>query len=74
MDEPGYSLSVDVSESTVRDQDGFMAKFPLDPFQRRTLMEGLDPIALALEDLPAIERYEAGHPIPSAWARPGEER
>lgn len=55
---PGYRLRVDVETGRVEGEDGFEADFPLDPFRRRCLLEGLDEIALTLEHEDEIEAYE----------------
>jgi 3-isopropylmalate/(R)-2-methylmalate dehydratase small subunit len=58
-DEPGYSLTVDLENRSVRDDAGFNASFIIDEFRRYCLMEGLDDIGLTLQYEPQIAAYEA---------------
>lgn len=58
--DPGWELTVDVERGEVRGSDGLRAPFPLAPFRRRCLLEGLDEIAITLESEDAIARHEAG--------------
>lgn len=54
-----HSLTVDLDTMTVTSplQDRFV--FVLQPFRRDCLMQGLDEIALTLENVSAIDAYEA---------------
>ena len=60
----GYALSVDLAAQTVSDEYGWSARFEIDPFQKKCLLEGLDEIALTLMHEKEIAAYEAKHPIP----------
>ena len=64
---PGYKLTIDLEEMTVFDGGDFHARFELDDFTRRCLLEGLDDIGLTLEHAAEIARYEAQHAVPQAW-------
>lgn len=55
----GYTLTIDLERCQVRDDDGFMATFPVEPFRRHCLLHGLDDIALTLQHEAAIAAYEA---------------
>jgi len=57
-----YQLTIDLEECEVRDEQGFRAKFPVDEFVRRCLLNGLDDIALTLQHEAEIVAYEARHP------------
>jgi len=59
---PGYSLTVDLDKQTVSDAYGWSARFEIEPFARRCLLEGLDDIGLTLIHESKISAYEAGHP------------
>ena len=64
--------AVDLEAEEVR-FDGRTARFELDPEIRRRLLDGLDEIALALQQSDAIDRYEAqrdrhGPPVPVTTA------
>ncbi len=56
-----YTLTVDLERCEVRDEQKFHAKFNLDPFRRRCLLEGLDDIGLTLQHEAEITAYEARH-------------
>jgi 3-isopropylmalate/(R)-2-methylmalate dehydratase small subunit len=60
----GYRLVVDLVNQQVRDGDGPIADFAIDPFWRDCLLSGRDPIALALSQEDAIAAYELTRP---AW-------
>jgi 3-isopropylmalate/(R)-2-methylmalate dehydratase small subunit len=57
--EEGYRLTVDLEQCEVRDEAGLNAKFSIDPFRRRCLLEGLDDIGLTLQHEAKIAAYEA---------------
>ncbi len=61
---PGYSLTVDLDNQTVRDAYGWSARFEVEPFARKCLLEGLDDIGLTLMHESRIAAYEAAHPLP----------
>jgi 3-isopropylmalate/(R)-2-methylmalate dehydratase small subunit len=61
-----YQIVVDLEQCEVRDDAGFRAKFPVDDFVRRCLLNGLDDIGLTLEHEADIAAYEARHPPPAA--------
>lgn len=58
-----YSLTIDLEQRNVRDQQGFSAAFQIDDFVRHRLLEGLDDIGLTLKNESEIAAYEARHPI-----------
>ncbi len=64
---PDYQLNLDLEECMVRDDLGFTARFEIDEFTRQCLLEGLDDIALTLQQEAEITMYEARHPVPVAW-------
>ena len=58
---PGYSLTVDLEAQRVQDADeDVVASFEIEPFRRRSLLNGLDDIGLTLEREDAIAAFEAG--------------
>jgi 3-isopropylmalate/(R)-2-methylmalate dehydratase small subunit len=59
---PGYRLTVDLEQQRVYDEDSFSAEFPIDPFRRHCLLNGLDDIGLTLQSVDAITAYEAQRP------------
>ncbi len=56
--EPGYQLTVDLTEQTVVTAGGRSYGFEIDEFRKQCLLQGLDEIGLTLQHAPAIERYE----------------
>lgn len=61
-----YSLTIDLEKCAVRDDHGFSAKFPIDPFVRHCLLNGLDDIGLTLQYEADIAAYEKEHPVEAA--------
>ncbi len=60
----GYKLHVDLSAQAVSDDRGWSARFDIEPFQKKCLLEGFDEIALTLLHEKKIAAYEAKHPSP----------
>jgi 3-isopropylmalate/(R)-2-methylmalate dehydratase small subunit len=60
----GYELTVDLDGCEVRDEHGFSARFEMDEFRRRCLLEGLDDIGLTLRHESQIKDYESRR---AAW-------
>ena len=58
---PEYALTVDLESCTLRDGRGLNLEFPVEPFRRHCLLEGLDEIGLTLRHEDKISRYEAAH-------------
>ena len=58
---PEYTLTVDLESCTLRDGRGLRLEFPVEPFRRHCLLEGLDEIGLTLRHEDKISRYEAAH-------------
>jgi 3-isopropylmalate/(R)-2-methylmalate dehydratase small subunit len=65
---PGYRLTVSLEEQTVNDEQGFSAKFDVDPFRRYCLLEGLDDIGLTLRHAEELDKFEAQHDE-AAWLK-----
>ena len=55
---PGAAVEIDVAAGEVVLPDGRRAKFPLDPFARHCLVNGVDELGYLLERLPEIEAWE----------------
>ncbi len=58
---PGYALTVSLPDQTVKDGQGFEAKFDIDPFRKFCLLEGLDDIGLTLRHAADLDKYEKQH-------------
>jgi 3-isopropylmalate/(R)-2-methylmalate dehydratase small subunit len=58
----GYGVTVDLELREVRAADGFSARFQMDEFRRRCLLEGLDEMGLTLLREDDIAAFEARRP------------
>jgi 3-isopropylmalate/(R)-2-methylmalate dehydratase small subunit len=56
---PGASVTVSVEEKTLTLPDGTRASFPLDPFARYCLLNGVDELEFLLSQETAIAAFEA---------------
>jgi len=61
----GLTLVVDLEQSEIRDRDGWVQSFEIEPSRRHNLLHGLDDIALTLKHQEKISDYEKRHPLPS---------
>ncbi|MGC4153760.1 MAG: 3-isopropylmalate dehydratase small subunit [Propionicimonas sp.] len=59
--EPGIEFTVDLNHRTIEAADNVFA-FEIDDYTRHRLLEGLDDIGLTLQQVDAIEAYEARRP------------
>jgi 3-isopropylmalate/(R)-2-methylmalate dehydratase small subunit len=55
---PGQTATIDLQRREVRDDSGFLARFEIDDFRRKFLLEGLDDIGLTLQHESGITSYE----------------
>lgn len=55
---PGAEATINLETETVTLTDGSAAPFKVEPFARRCLLDGVDPLGHILNRLPAIEAYE----------------
>ena len=58
---PEHSITINLEEQTVTDDEGFSATFEIDPFRKYCLLNGLDDIGLTLRHEADLDRYEAKH-------------
>jgi 3-isopropylmalate/(R)-2-methylmalate dehydratase small subunit len=63
-------LTIDLETQTLRAADGSVTTFSVDPPRRRALMEGLDPVGMALARASEIRAFEARHFQLSPWLAP----
>jgi 3-isopropylmalate/(R)-2-methylmalate dehydratase small subunit len=57
--EPEAEIAIDLPEQTVTAPDGTVHRFEIDPFAKRSLLEGLDELAFTMtheDDIAAFER------------------
>jgi 3-isopropylmalate/(R)-2-methylmalate dehydratase small subunit len=59
----GYQLTVDLESQTITDDAGLEIEFEVDAFRRHCLMNGLDDIALTLQQEDKIAAYETARGI-----------
>jgi len=68
----GYKLTVDLPSQTITDEEGLELHFDIDPFKKKTLIEGLDDISHTLQHEDRIEDYEDRMSGERSWAVPSE--
>ncbi|MEG9862310.1 MAG: 3-isopropylmalate dehydratase small subunit [Parvularculales bacterium] len=61
------TLSVDLETQEIRGPDGGVIHFEIDGFLKRCLLEGLDDIALTMENNQAIDDFESRHRAAQPW-------
>jgi 3-isopropylmalate/(R)-2-methylmalate dehydratase small subunit len=60
--DPSFEATVDLAASLLTLPDGERVAFEVDPFARRCLLDGADPLDLLLAQGAAIAAWEAGRP------------
>jgi 3-isopropylmalate/(R)-2-methylmalate dehydratase small subunit len=55
-------VQIDLPSQTLTLPDGTKVEFPVDPFSKTCLLEGIDELGWILKQQPAIATYETGHP------------
>ena len=60
---PGYKLTVDLHDHTIKDDAGLNLTFQVDDFRRHCLLNGLDDIGLTLAHEDKITAYEKAHAV-----------
>jgi len=63
LDHPGAAVKIDLESNTLTLPNGATATFPIEGFSRYCLLNGVDELGFLLQQAPAIERYEASHPV-----------
>lgn len=63
----GYSLAVDLDSQQITLPDGSNIGFEVDSFRKHCLLNGLDDIALTLEDADIISAFEEKHKQTAPW-------
>jgi 3-isopropylmalate/(R)-2-methylmalate dehydratase small subunit len=62
LNSPGATLKIDLAAQTLTLPDGRAVKFPIDPFARQCLLDGVDELGYMLQQEPAIAAFEKAHP------------
>lgn len=55
---PGIEIVIDLQSETLRLPDGALVSFSVEPFARRCLLDGVDPLGFLLDRIPLIEAFE----------------
>ena len=63
----GFSLAVDLLSQMITLPDGSSIEFEVDSFRKHCLLNGLDDIALTLEDADKIRAFEVKHQQKDPW-------
>jgi 3-isopropylmalate/(R)-2-methylmalate dehydratase small subunit len=61
MGNPGAEVEIDLPASTLRLPDGRELAFPIEPFARYCLVNGVDELGYLLRQADAIAAYESSH-------------
>jgi 3-isopropylmalate/(R)-2-methylmalate dehydratase small subunit len=61
---PGMVVKVDLASQKVTLPDGRSAEFPIDPFTKQCLLDGVDELGYMLQQSPAITAFEAARAAP----------
>ena len=61
VESPGAEVTIDLATQTVTLPDGSSHQFPLDPFARHCLLNGVDELGFLLDQESAIAEYESSH-------------
>ena len=66
---PAHKITINLEAQTISDDEGFSAKFEIDPFRKYCLLNGLDDIGLTLRHEPELDKYESKHDT-EFWLKP----
>lgn len=58
LQNPGSEVEIDLEQRTIALEDGHQTSFPIDPFARLLLLEGIDELDALLTHRERIEQYE----------------
>ena len=58
---PQHKITINLEAQTITDDEGFSAKFEIDPFRKYCLLNGLDDIGLTLRHTTALDAFESQH-------------
>jgi 3-isopropylmalate/(R)-2-methylmalate dehydratase small subunit len=62
QEKPDSILSINLAAQQLILPDGGIVSFPIDPFSKTCLLEGVDQLGYLLKQLPQVEVYEAARP------------
>lgn len=58
LDNPGAEVTVDVEAAELRLPDGTSVPFPIEPFARHCITQGIDQMGFLLQNMDSIEAFE----------------
>jgi 3-isopropylmalate/(R)-2-methylmalate dehydratase small subunit len=58
---PDHKITINLEAQTIVDDQGFSAKFEIDPFRKYCLLNGFDDIGLTLRHESELDAFEARH-------------
>jgi 3-isopropylmalate/(R)-2-methylmalate dehydratase small subunit len=58
---PNHEITINLEAQTITDDEGFSAKFEIDPFRKYCLLNGLDDIGLTLRHGAELDAFETKH-------------
>ena len=61
MARPEHTITINLEEQTVTDDEGFKGSFEIDPFRKYCLLNGLDDIGLTLRHEEELDEFELMH-------------
>jgi 3-isopropylmalate/(R)-2-methylmalate dehydratase small subunit len=61
---PTATVKIDLASQTLTLQTGRAIEFPVDPFAKHCLLEGIDELGYILQQALAIKLFETAHPAP----------
>ena len=66
---PAHKITINLEHNTVTDDEGFHARFEIDPFRKYCLLNGLDDIGLTLRHAADLDTFEEQHNS-AFWSAP----
>jgi 3-isopropylmalate/(R)-2-methylmalate dehydratase small subunit len=66
---PEHTITINLEEQRVTDDEGFSASFEIDPFRKYCLLNGLDDIGLTLRHEAELDAFEKKHDA-EFWLEP----
>jgi 3-isopropylmalate/(R)-2-methylmalate dehydratase small subunit len=64
LSNPDVTVKVDLASQKLTLPDGRAMEFPVEPFAKHCLLEGIDELGYILQQEPAIAAFESDHPAP----------
>lgn len=61
-EDPETRVTINLPNQTITLPDGRTVNFPIDPFSKHCMVNGIDQLGYLREHLSAIEKYEQSHP------------